>query len=363
MKKILLMTTMLLGFFTMNAQNRTTIAVIGMEAINVNTHSGEVSNLTRIALEKLDKFTILDKHDVEFILKQNNIDISKCNGKSCLMEAGKVLHADRVLSGSVTRIGKKIILQMRMIDMTNNNEEKLQTDEYLPLEENLPEMIGVSLGKMFDLPVSKSMEDLLTKNENLDNSINNPGVTRLVLNGPRIGVVYMTGDIAQRIMDDKRNGGWEGYPYMTIFGYQHEIQYLNEGNFQALFEFVGAIGGLDQNMFNPSLSILDGFRSNVNGWEFALGPNFSLAPVAKGYYDATGTWVKLGTAPVPEGTKIVERLDSRGVTTLSSSFVFSVGKSFRSGKMNIPLNFFVIPKRDGWRMGMSFGFNAKRKEY
>ena len=37
------------------------------------------------------------------------------------------------------------------------------------------------------------------------------------------------------------------------------------------------------------------------------------------------------------------------------------GKTFKSGKLNIPVNVYVIPSKDGIRMGASFGFNAKRR--
>ena len=83
--------------------------------------------------------------------------------------------------------------------------------------------------------------------------------------------------------------------------------------------------------------------------------------MARGYY--TGDkWNYLGTDVAPENVKVVNRLDNRGTMEFRSSFVFAIGKSFRSGKMNIPLNLYIIPGRDGWRAGLAFGFNAKRRE-
>lgn len=363
MKKLILAIMIWAVALNVNAQSRTSIAVINVESNGLNIRNSETTNLVRIELGKLDKFYVADNHDIESVVKKDSIDLQQCTGKICLYNLGKELRADKVLTGSITKINKKLIIELRIIDINDSKYDKTQTEEFLALEDQIQNMLHICLSKMFDQHVDQSTSDLLKKNENLDNSVNNPGVSRLVLSGPRIGMVMLTGDVARRMADDKRNGGWEAYPVMTVFGYQHEIQYLNEGSFQALFEFVGTIGGLDQNMFNPSISILDGFRSNVDGWEFALGPNFSFAPTAKGYYDDGGHWVRLtGNETAPAGKKIIDQLDSRGAVDLSTSFVFSVGKSFRSGKMNIPLNFFVIPKRDGWRMGLSFGFNAKRRE-
>lgn len=36
-------------------------------------------------------------------------------------------------------------------------------------------------------------------------------------------------------------------------------------------------------------------------------------------------------------------------------------KTFKSGKLNIPVNFYVVPNKEGIRVGASFGFNAKKR--
>jgi hypothetical protein len=64
----------------------------------------------------------------------------------------------------------------------------------------------------------------------------------------------------------------------------------------------------------------------------------------------------------PNPFPIMERMDSRGEYKLSSSFVFAFGRTIKSGRLNIPLNIFFSPGREGWRMGASFGFNSKIKK-
>jgi hypothetical protein len=184
-----------------------------------------------------------------------------------------------------------------------------------------------------------------------------------------MGFVTYTGSLQSRIMESKSTGGFDAFPAMFQFGYQFEKQYLNEGRVQALFEFIPMVTGLDQGYFIPSLTIMHGVRLNTNGWEFAFGPTFSLAQKAEGFYTADNKWQtvkewKNDTAtaneviPYPTTT----RLDSRGIPTLQTAFIFAVGRTFKSGKLNIPINAFFIPGKEGWRMGASFGFNAKNKK-
>jgi hypothetical protein len=44
--------------------------------------------------------------------------------------------------------------------------------------------------------------------------------------------------------------------------------------------------------------------------------------------------------------------------------MIAIGKTFKSGKMNFPLNFFAIPpaKGNSWRIVISTGFNIIQKK-
>jgi hypothetical protein len=164
----------------------------------------------------------------------------------------------------------------------------------------------------------------------------------------------------------KNQGGFDGYPAMFQFGYQFEKQYLTQGNLQALFEFLPMISGLDQGLFIPSMTIMHGLRSNKSGLEFAFGPTIRLTKKASGYYDNNGGWHLKSDWESDWGTNpysIISRMDSRGYLAVETGFVFAVGCTFKSGNLNIPVNAFVVPHKDGARVGASFGFNAKAPKY
>jgi hypothetical protein len=57
------------------------------------------------------------------------------------------------------------------------------------------------------------------------------------------------------------------------------------------------------------------------------------------------------------------RLDSRGDIKLQAGFVFAIGKTFHSGYLNIPVNFFYSTSREGGGyLGLSMGFNIAQKD-
>ncbi|MCC6372251.1 MAG: hypothetical protein IT236_14705 [Bacteroidia bacterium] len=347
-------------------ETKQSLTVLNIDAKSVNTDPTTLGNMVRIELEKLDTFDVMDRYDVAYLVEKNKLTIVNCYGKTCLSEIGQTINSEKMFSGTVEQMGKTIMVSYRLINVKQKKIEKTYVHEFLYLPEEIQNIVKLSIADMFGRKFDKGLMDKLSKRYDFDNSINNPTKERLRLDGPRIGAVSYWGPVQSRLMESKTSGGFDAYPLMWQFGYQFEKQYLNEGKMQALFEFVPMITGLDQGYFIPSFSVLHGLRSNVSGWEFAIGPTFNFMPMANGYYDANNNWHLENEWKDATGQKnpfdIVQRLDSRGSYFLHSSFVFAAGRTIKSGKLNIPVNVFVIPGKDGWRAGMSFGFNGKNNK-
>jgi hypothetical protein len=135
--------------------------------------------------------------------------------------------------------------------------------------------------------------------------------------GPRIGTTLMTGEAASVLEDD-----YDAFPLITQFGWQFEWRFFSiENGVTGVVEFVALFGGLEQNLFLPSLSIPIGMRTK-SGFEFGIGPNLSI----------TGF-----------------------------SIVLAVGKTFTTGQLNWPVNFSIVPSESGIRFSLLFGFNMAKE--
>ena len=353
-----------LGYTAQNNKTRESLTVLNIDARSVNTEPNVMGNMVRIELEKLDTFDVMDRYDVAYLIEKNKLSIANCYGKTCLSEIGSTINSDKMFSGTIEVLGKTIMVSYRLINVKQKKIEKTYVHEFLYLPEEIQNIVKVSVLEMFGRKYEKGLMEKLSKHFDFDNSINNPNKDRLRLDGPRMGAVSFWGPAQERLKESKQTGGFEAYPIMWQFGYQFEKQYLNSGKYQALFEFVPMITGLDQGYFIPSSSLLLGFRSNTNGWEFAIGPNFNLLPESNGYFDDAKQWKRESDWDNTKGKNpytIVKRLDSRGVYYLHSNVIFAVGRTIKSGKLNIPINIYVIPGTQGWRAGVSFGFNGKNK--
>lgn len=374
MLKVLAISLMMALFFVIakraSAQNmsKESLSIISIKSNNVKYSSAQLADLARLDLEKLGIYEVMDKYDIISLLEEKKLNPETCLGKSCLINLGKQIGSDKMMTGSVDLYGEKIIITLRLIDIFTESIEKVHVEEFLDLQNELSSMMHITVNKMFSKEIDKELFERLTKKNNYESSINNPDENILKLAGPRMGFTVLTGEASGRFQAPEKQGGFDAFPMMFQFGYQFEKQYINEGNFQALFEFIPMVTGLDQGMFLPSFTILNGLRDNRKGWEFAFGPTLSFVRKAQVYY-ADNTWqLKEDWSEtddygyiIENPHKITEKIDSRGSVRAQTGFVFAVGRSFKSGNLNIPLNAYVIPGKDGWRFGLSMGFNGKSK--
>ena len=348
------------------AQEKPSLTVLNVDAQGVEFTSVQLGNLVRIEMDKLNRFEVMDKYDVAYLVEKNNLKIDNCYGKICLLEVGKLIDSDKMFTGSVERYGKTIIITLRLIDVKKGIIEETQVNEFLNLQNEIQRMIGITVNDLFGIENDPAVVSLLTQKENLDNAITLPDEPRLNLSGPRMGLSLLMGEAASVYQAPENQGGFDAYPVLFQFGYQFEVQYLNEGNVQGLFEFIPLVSGLEQGFFVPSMTILHGLRNNKNGLEFAFGPTLSVARRATGYYDADDVWHLEQDWWInnqngePNPYDITSRLDSRGDLNISTGFVVAAGFTFKSGKLNIPVNAYVVPRKDNFRVGVSFGFNARR---
>lgn len=357
------------GIFMSSAHAETikpTLTVLKIDAKGVQLDPDQMGNLVRLELEKLDTFDVTDRYDVLYLVEKNQLNIANCYGKTCLLEIGNTIKSDFMLTGNIELYGQTIIMTLRLINVQSKSIERTTVQEFLNFPLEIQAMTNIVISKMFGRPVNNELEMRLTRKFDFENAINNPDKNRVSLSGPRFGYTWVLGSQADRLAESRKDGGYDAYPFLFQFGYQFEKQYLNEGNYQALFEFIPMISGVDQQMVIPSVTFLNGFRDNKRGWELAIGPTISIATYQEmayatingksGYY----TEPQLRAAGV-SGYSLNKTVDSRGEAQLTSALVFAIGKTLKSGRMNIPLNiWFTVPSHDGFRVGFSVGYNSKK---
>jgi hypothetical protein len=150
-------------------------------------------------------------------------------------------------------------------------------------------------------------------------SQNLPAVARTAnLSGPRFGLTLLSDGIVQTLAERHIEVG----SHISQFGWQLEKQFFTrDRGVTMVTEWVGLLGGLEQNVALPSLSWMVGVRTR-DGAEFGIGPN---------------------------------------VTPAGTALVFATGMTFRTGALNVPVNVAVVPSRSGTRVSLLSGFSLRRR--
>jgi hypothetical protein len=365
--------TALIGCTAITASAQTTpkqrlkVGVLHLDSNVPEFKSEQMGSLVRLELQKLDTFSVLDRYEMATLLQKANLKAEGCYGRLCVVQTGKALATDKMITGSIEQLGNQVVYTLQYVDVATESIERTKVMEFVHETSEIQTMTTIMLRELFNRQVDDVVLKQLQKPGAYETRARNPVTERLRLDGPRMGATMFTGKTARILQQPKSQGGYNVVPVMFQFGYQFEKQYLSSGDFQALFEFIPMVTGLDQGLFIPSMTFMNGIRSNKRGWEFAFGPTFNVISKTNGFYDGNGNWITEGAwnadpmninQPRPS---FIDRMDSRGDLSLQSSFVFAVGKTFRSGTMNIPVNAFAVPSRDGWRYGISIGYNARNR--
>lgn len=344
--------------------NLPSLAVLELrnEYPNPKLSQGSFSDLLRSELEKTARYQVLDRYDMDFMLTQQKVEYFNCLSRFCLEEVSSKINVDKLVVGSIKLINKRITVSIRVFDTKTKQFELSRTSDFLDIPEEMGAMVHITVNDMFGIPNDQAIVTKLTLKNDFESSINTPNQVCLRSDGPRMGFItyFLEPKTATTLQRSKSQGGYEAFPLLFQFGYQFEKQYLNEGNFQALVEFLPMITGLDQGLFIPSVTLMNGIRNNNSGWEFAFGPMVSISRKARGYVD-NNNWVLLNSKPEPDGAIVETRTDSRGNPTFTTGFVVAAGKTFKSGKLNIPVNGYLVPSANGVLLGVSFGFNARSR--
>ncbi len=114
------------------------LAVIDFNAPDLTSSAVvTLSNMVRKEILKLGSYTVVDRNNMETILKEQGFQTSgACNDVMCMVQAGQILGVQKMVGGNIGKLGNKYIIDLQIIDVQNGKIEKMENDEYVgPLEE------------------------------------------------------------------------------------------------------------------------------------------------------------------------------------------------------------------------------------
>lgn len=378
MKKsiVLIILSLLVGLKPLSQEQapKSTIAVALPNVDNIDVSREIIAKLLQIELIKLELYKVYDEFDIQEGIDSDERFTKDCYGKNCLIDLGKAVDVDYIVSASLLGFGGKTVISIKIIEIATGKIVKNDVKEFIEDETKVQRMLQVLIRQMHDIEMHPEVVARIVHD---DQPIIKKTVGKISNSGPRIGYSFLTGELKDFAERSEEQGGMDIYPGVSMIGYQLEKQYIGTENFSALGEVLFTVSGLEQGIAIPSITLMNGLRFGKAGWEFAFGPGFGFKRTSNGFFDTQGLYGSRGDywteseynnssystnqdgEFVEPAYEITETTDHKGENwKLNTRWVMAIGRTFRAGGLNIPVNVFYSSMRKSGMIGVSVGFNV-----
>jgi len=151
MKTVRILAFLLITFLvnTSSAQNKTRIAVLSFEPKNVNLETAEaVADILSTELFNTNRFDVIERQAITKILEEQKLQMTGVTDMSQAAEIGKMLNVEKILIGSVSRLGQTYIINTRLVGVESGALELAENIKSQGGEDGLPAAIAQLVAKI-----------------------------------------------------------------------------------------------------------------------------------------------------------------------------------------------------------------------
>jgi hypothetical protein len=114
----LIISFLLLAVQGVFSQAPVNIAVLDLEADGISASEAKtLTNKLRGELFKTGKFTVVERGRMDEILKEQGFQQAGCTSQECAVEVGQLLGVDRMIAGSIGKVGSIFLVSLRLLDV------------------------------------------------------------------------------------------------------------------------------------------------------------------------------------------------------------------------------------------------------
>ena len=139
------------------SQEKMRIAIMDLEPKDISaSDAAKISELIRNEIINTGKYTVIERAQMNNILKEQGLQQAGCTDISCAVEVGKILSARKILVGSVMKLGTSIIITGRIVDIEKGIaefSEKGTAKDHEGLSEAVGDFVA-KLSKRIGIPVA-----------------------------------------------------------------------------------------------------------------------------------------------------------------------------------------------------------------
>ena len=126
------------------------LAVMDFQAKGVSSDIAKnTSELIRAELINSGRYLIIERAQMDQILKEQGIQQTGCTDISCAVQVGQILSANKILIGSIMKIGKNIVISGRIVDVEKGIGEKAASESTESIDDivNAANAFGIKISE------------------------------------------------------------------------------------------------------------------------------------------------------------------------------------------------------------------------
>jgi len=161
------------------------IAILNLDAVSIsNSESITLTDRLRSELVNSGSFTVIERSEMDEILKEQGFQQAGCTSDECAVEIGKLLNINTICAGSVGKIGSLYTVTLRMIDVETGQILTTVTEDcQCPIEQVLTTSMKnisrklITASKAYVSPVAGGKGDIYLKS--------NPSAATIYVDGKK----------------------------------------------------------------------------------------------------------------------------------------------------------------------------------
>lgn len=154
-------------------QKKTTISVYGLRSIDIPQSLAEIlQEHLESKLMMFDQYDVLSRNNIDLIFKENRFQqTGVCSEEECLAEAGHLLGIEKIITGTVSRLGLIYNIVLKLIDVRTAKLESSVSRKYSGEPDSLLNIIEVSLFHLLEEDENPASIDTSEKSQMNNDSL------------------------------------------------------------------------------------------------------------------------------------------------------------------------------------------------
>ncbi len=140
------------------------VAILNLEGLGISAM--EAATLTdRLRSEMVDigVFMVVERGQMEMILEEQGFQQTGCTSAECAVEVGKLLGVQKMVTGSIGKIGKLFTVDVRMFDVLTGGIERVSKRDHRGEVEGLLGLLEVVAKDLAGIKEEEKVEEVVTK--------------------------------------------------------------------------------------------------------------------------------------------------------------------------------------------------------